>query len=113
MNIQLTFRDFPSSDAIRAYVEQRAAKALAKCDRLVSARVTLAAPHKHHKHGHSFRVAIDVVLPGHEIVVSPRDGAEGHADLYAAIDDAFDDVVRQLHDRADERRSETRARAAE
>jgi ribosome-associated translation inhibitor RaiA len=65
--------------------------------------VTLAHPHHHQQHGSSYRVTIDVVLPRDHVVVSPRDGASGHVDLYAAIDDAFDDLERQLRDHAGKR----------
>jgi ribosomal subunit interface protein len=113
MNLSITFRDFPPSDAIRGYVERRAAKALAHAERLISARVTLDAPHHHHSHGHAYRVAIDIVVPGIEVVVSPRDGASGHADLYAAIDDAFDDAERQLREKTRIRRGDVKSHAAE
>jgi ribosomal subunit interface protein len=99
MTIQITFRDFEASDAVRAHVEKRAAKALAPYERVVSTRVVLARPHRHHQHGSSFKVTIDVVLPRDEVVVSSRDEAS-HADLHAAIDDAFGDLERQLHDHA-------------
>ena len=104
MNLQLTFRDFEPSDAIRAHVENRATKALGPShERAVSMRVVLSRPHHHHQHGSAFRVAIDVVLPRDEVVVSPRDGVSGHTDLYATIDDAFDDLERQLRDHAGRR----------
>lgn len=113
MSIQLTFRDFSSSEPIRAYVEKRAAKLLAHLERVVATRVTLAAPHRHHHHGHAYRVSIEVLLPGREIVISPRDGASGHADLYAAIDDAFEDAERQLREHGRMRRGEMKSLAAE
>lgn len=113
MPIQLTFRDFPPSDAIRAYVEKRADKVLERYRPIIIAlKVVLDSPHHHHQHGSSFRVRIDIVTPGSELVVSPRDGAEGHTDLYAAIDDAFDDVERRLREQARIRREELRAREA-
>jgi ribosomal subunit interface protein len=105
MKLQLTFRDFPPSDAIRGHVEKRTNKLLARCEgALIGAKVTLAAPHRHHEHGHSYRVTIEIALRGFHIVVSPRDGAAGHTDLYAAIDDAFDDAERQLREHARPRR---------
>lgn len=108
MTIQLTFRDFPPSDSIREAVERRAEKLLARATNAVTARVTLSAPHHHHHHGHAYRVAIDLVMPGEEIVVSPRDGAPGHENLYAAIDDAFADAERQLREHAHARRNACR-----
>jgi ribosomal subunit interface protein len=98
MSTQITFRDFPPSDAVREHVERRASKILARAERVVSLRVTLSAPHRHQHHGGAYRVAIDLALPGHEIVISPRDGTPGHTDLHAAVDDAFDDADRRLRD---------------
>jgi ribosomal subunit interface protein len=101
MDIHLTFRDFEPSDAVRFHVEKRAARALAPYDRVVATRVILARPH--HQRGSAFRVTIDVVLPRDEVVVSQRDAATGHTDLHAAIDDAFDDLERQLREHAGKR----------
>ena len=99
MNVQITFRDFPPSEAIRQHVEKRAQKLERSGKGIVSSRVTVAAPHRHHKHGRAYRVSIDVVFRAFEVVVSPRDGVPGHTDLHAAIDDAFDDAERQLRER--------------
>jgi ribosomal subunit interface protein len=111
MNLQITFRDFDSSDSIRAYVEKRAAKLLAHSDRVVALKVALESPHRHHPHGHSYRVRIEIVVPGSDIVVTPRhhEGADGHADLYAAIDEAFDAAGDRLRDHAQIRRGEVKS----
>ena len=45
MTLQLTFRDFPPTDAVRAYVEKRASKLLARAEGATATRVTLSAPH--------------------------------------------------------------------
>jgi ribosomal subunit interface protein len=100
MNLQLTFRDFPASEAIRTHVQKHADKLLAHADRTVALKVALESPHHHHQHGNSYRVRIEIVVPGSEIVISPRDGDRGHADLYAAIDDAFGDAERRLREHA-------------
>jgi ribosomal subunit interface protein len=113
MTIQMTFRDFPPTDAIRSHVEKHAAKLLERVDNVVSAHVTLSMPHRHHQHGNAFHVTINVVLPGDEILVCARDEAEGHVDLYVAINDAFDDAARQMREHARIRRADARAQAAE
>jgi ribosomal subunit interface protein len=104
MNIQLTFRGFPPSEAVRHHVEDRAAKLLGHDDAVISLRVALEAPHHHHHHGHAYRVRIEVMVPGADIVISPRDGAQGHTDLHAAIDDAFIAAGRRLREHARIRR---------
>jgi ribosomal subunit interface protein len=112
MPLQITFRDFPPSDAIREYVERRSDKLLGRYPSTIACKVALEAPHHHHHHGHAYRVRIDIVMPGIELVVAPRDGEPGHADLYAAIDDAFDGAERRLHERARIRRGEVKAHEA-
>jgi ribosomal subunit interface protein len=111
MTTQITFRDFPPSNAVREHVEKRASKIRARWS-LLSLKVTLSAPHRHHQHGNAYRVCIDMTLPGREIAISPRDGVEGHGDLYATIDDAFDDAARRLREHTRMRHEHTRARAA-
>ena len=112
MTIQITFRDFPPSDSIRAYVEKRAGKLLARYEPIIALKVALEAPHHHQQHGSPYRVRIDIVTAGSEIVVAPRDGGGRHADLYAAIDEAFDDAVRRLRDYTQIRRRETKTHEA-
>ena len=65
-------------------------------DRIMSCRVVVEAPHKHHHQGKQFNVRIDIGVPGSEIVVN-----RGHAeDVYVALRDAFDAAKRQLEEYA-------------
>lgn len=111
MNIQITFRDFPTSEFVRTHVENRAAKLLAHADRVTSMKVALEAPHHHQTHGHAYRVRIEIVVPGGELVVTSRDGEESHSDLYVAIDDAFLVAERRLRERVQIRRGEVKTHA--
>jgi cold shock CspA family protein len=69
--------------------------------RIMSCRVVVDAPHRHHKVGNFYQIRIDLKLPGAEIAVR-RDPAERveHRDIDMAIRDAFDEARRQLEDRA-------------
>lgn len=98
--LEIHFHNTAKSDAVEAAIRERAAKLEKFADRIVSCRVTVDAPHKHHRQGKLFRVSVDVHIPGGHIVVS-RDPAEHHAheDVYVAIRDAFDATRRQLQDR--------------
>jgi ribosomal subunit interface protein len=107
--IQLTFRDIAPSPAITEYVEKRARKIEAHHTRITSCHVVLAAPHRSHLHGRRYHVRVDVLVPGSELVASKGENDEGHTDLYAAIDDAFDDAQRLLREHA-RRQRETHAR---
>jgi ribosomal subunit interface protein len=111
MNIQLTFRGFPPSDAIRFHVEERATKLREHDARIVALKVALEAPHRHHHHGHAYRVRIELIVPGSDLVISPRDGAEGHTNLHVAIDDAFTDAERRLREHLRVRRGNVKAKA--
>jgi cold shock CspA family protein len=97
--IQVTFRDMEPSTAIADQVRARASKLDTFFDRIMSCRVVVEAPHRHHQHGKRFHVRIDLTVPGDELVVG-RDPAEklAHEDPYACIDDAFDDAQRVLQD---------------
>lgn len=109
--LQITFRGFPESDAIKAYIETKAAKLDTFFDRIMGCRVVVDAPHQHRRHGRTFRVHIDVTVPGAEVVVG-REPAEDlqHRDIYAAIDAAFDDAGRLLQDVARVRRGDVKER---
>jgi ribosomal subunit interface protein len=98
--LEIHFHNTARSDAVEAEIRERAAKLEKFADRIVSCRVTVNAPHKHHRQGKLFRVSVDVHIPGGHIVVS-RDPAEHHAheDVFVAIRDAFDATRRQLQDR--------------
>ena len=80
---------------------------------IVSCRVAVEAPHKHHRHGRLFHVRVDVRLPGSEIVVN-RDPPEDHAheDVYVAIRDAFKAARRQLQDTVAKRRGDVKTHEA-
>lgn len=93
--VQVTFRDIPSSNALSAHVEKRAAKLDTFFDRIHKCHVVVGAPHRHHLKGQKYHCRIDLHLPGKELVVSknPDDAKE---DAYAAIDDAFADAERAL-----------------
>jgi cold shock CspA family protein/ribosome-associated translation inhibitor RaiA len=72
--------------------------------------VTVEAPHKHHRQGKLYRVAVDVRLPGGEVVAS-RDPSAHHAheDVYVSLRDAFKAVRRQLQDYVRVRRGKVKA----
>jgi ribosomal subunit interface protein len=95
--LQITFRGFDSSESITDRITQKVQKLEQRCGRITSCRVVLDAPHQHHHKGKTFRVSIELSLPGAEITVN-RDGGQDHAheDVYVAIRDAFDAASRQL-----------------
>lgn len=97
--LEIYFHNTAKSDTIESIVRERAQRLERFADNIVSCRVTIDAPHKHHRHGKLFRVSVDVHLPGGHVVVS-RDPSEHHAheDVAVAIRDAFDAARRRLQD---------------
>jgi ribosomal subunit interface protein len=93
---QITIRDIPHSDALETHIRDKVNKLDEFFDRIMSCRVVVEMPHKHHHQGKHFNVRLDIGVPGSELVVN-RDHAE---DVYIALRDAFDAAKRQLEDYA-------------
>lgn len=97
--IQVTFRGIPPSDAIDAYVRDRAAKLETFSTRITGCRVAVESPHQHQQTGRPYHVHIDLTVPGAELVVNhaPEEDPVTQ-DAYSAIDQAFDQMSRRLQD---------------
>jgi cold shock CspA family protein len=131
--LDITFRDMPPSDAVEAAIREKAAKLEDFYSGIISCRVIVEEPHRHHHRGRLFHVRIDLTLPGAEIVVKHEPkrvevktpGVEGtpegvpsetnepskyaaHEDIYVAIRDAFDAARRRLQDHARRERGATK-----
>src|SRR5450759_1707021 len=105
--LQITIRDMEHSDALETHIRDKADKLNEFFDRIMSCRVVVEMPHKHHQQGKQFNVRIDIGVPGSEIVVN-RDHAE---DVYVALRDAFDAAKRQLEDYARKIRGDIKTHA--
>lgn len=68
--VQITYGAVNQSDALDALIEKEAAKLLRFFDRIVSCRVLIDKPHRHHLRGAPLYVRIEVGVPGEELVVS-------------------------------------------
>jgi ribosomal subunit interface protein len=97
--LHVTFRGFPSSEAIEARISGRVGKLERLCERITSCRVVIESPHHHQQKGNTYRVSIDLTVPDGEIVVGRHNGRNhAHEDVYVAIRDAFDALERKLQD---------------
>lgn len=107
--LQITFKGFPSSEAVESKERERALKLEHLFGRITSCRVVIEAPHQHHRKGKLFTVSIDLTVPKGEIVAN-RDAGQNHAheDVYVAIRDAFDAVGRKLQDCVRRRRGDVK-----
>lgn len=111
MNIplQVTFRNMDPSEFVEARIREKVENLKKFSKDIMSCRVIVEAPHKHHHKGNIYTVKIDITLPGNEIIAdrSPKlDHA--HEDVYVAIRDAFNAVRRQLEDHARLRRNKVK-----
>ena len=97
--LQIAFHNTRPSQAIEDKIRELADGLDACYDRIVSCRVVVDVPHRHHKEGNLYQVRIDLKVPGGELVVKcdPGDRAEVR-DLEVILNDAFDDARRQLDD---------------
>jgi ribosomal subunit interface protein len=94
--LQITIRDIEQSEALETNIREKAQKLDEFFKHIMSCRVVVEMPHKHHNQGKQFNVRIDIGVPGNEIVVN-RDHSE---DVYIALRDAFSAAKRQLEDYA-------------
>jgi ribosomal subunit interface protein len=106
--LQVTFHGFSPSGAIADYVGKRAGKLDTFFDRIMSCRIAIEAPHRHKHEGRRYRVRIGLGVPRDEIVVSRDVGGRAGEDVYAAIDEAFDEAQRRLEDYARLRRGDVK-----
>lgn len=110
--LQIVFHNMEPSAAVEANIRDRVSKLERFCDKITSLRVTVEAPHRHHHKGNIYHIAVDIVVPDAEIVVS-RNPHENHAheDVYVAIRDAFNSARRRLEDYEARRRGKVKNHA--
>lgn len=107
--LQITFHNIQNSEAVETYVRDKAQKLNEFFADIVSCRVVIEMPHKHHNQGKQFNVRIDLGVPGNEIVVN----RDHHEEIYIALRDAFDATKRQLEDYVHHLRNEVKNHAPE
>lgn len=106
--LQITIRDMEHSEALETRIREKMNKLEEFFKHIMSCRVVVEVPHKHHNQGKNFNVRIDITVPGNEIVVN-RDHAE---DVYVALRDAFSAAKRQLEDYARKVRGDVKTHEA-
>lgn len=97
--IQISFHNTDPLPGVEKVIGERAARLDRYCDYVMSCRVVIDMPHKHHRTGNLYQIRLDITVPGDEIAIS-REASEHQAakDLTAVITDAFDAADRQLED---------------
>ncbi len=105
--LQITYRDMDASDGLDGEIRKRAQQLDKHSDRITRCRVIIEAPSQHHRQG-SYKVRIELSVPGQELVANRDSGdhTHEHSDAYAAVRDAFAAIERELRTYADRRLSE-------
>lgn len=97
--LQITYHQLEPSEALSAHIREEAAKLEEFYDGIIGCHVAVEMPHRRHRTGRHYRVRVDLIVPGEEIVVG-RDPPEHfqHTDPYLAVNESFDAAQRQLQD---------------
>lgn len=106
---QVSFHNTDPLPGVEDVVRERAARLDRYCDHVMSCRVVVDVPHRHHHTGNLYQVRLDVKVPGDEIAVTreapEHESAKG---LPAAIKDAFDAADRLLEEYVRRRRQDVK-----
>jgi ribosome-associated translation inhibitor RaiA len=110
--LRISFHQLPPSPALEADVRARVDELEEVFERIVSCRVAIECPHRHHHQGQLYRVRVELDVPGDRIVVgrSPDRDAT-HEDPYVAVRDAFHAARRRLAEHAHRLRGDVKAHA--
>ena len=107
--LQITFHNMNPEPNIEAVIRSEAEGLDEFHSHIMSCRVVVDVPHRHHQKGNLYQVRLDVTIPGNDIAVT-REAPE-HSDatiLTAAIRDAFDAAGRLLEDAVRRRRQDVK-----
>lgn len=106
---QISFRDIEPSDAIRDKILERIERLERYSDEIIGCQVVVETPHRHKNKGKLYQVAIDLTVPGNEIIADRHpDEHQSHEDIYVALNEAFEAAERQIKDWAEQRRGEVK-----
>jgi ribosomal subunit interface protein len=107
--IQITFRSVDPSPAVEDYVRRRAAKLETFSNRITRCHVTIEALSGRHDHSQPYRVRVELKMPGAELVVGDHSKTRPVTqDVYAVIDDTFDDAGRVVQEHVQRTRRDTK-----
>ncbi|EKD77671.1 MAG: ribosomal subunit interface protein domain/'cold-shock' DNA-binding protein [uncultured bacterium] len=92
--VQITFRDFPHSDAVNTHLHEKIDHLQKFCHNIVACHVVLELSSKNRHQGNLHNTRITLTVPGKELVSTHNE----NEDLYLSIRNAFDDMTRQLEE---------------
>lgn len=106
--LQITFRNFPPSEAVETRIRAKAAKLEEFHPHIMSCHVVVEELDRHHHQGKQFTVRLDIRVPRRTLIVD----RDHHEDLYVALRDAFNAAGRKLADAARTQRGEVKVHEA-
>jgi cold shock CspA family protein len=108
--IEIDFKGFEGSEAQKTAILQHLAEVERRFGGIISGRIAVKAPDKHHRKGAPFEISIRLKLPaGREVDVSRTPSVdERYANFNFALGDAFRRAERQLHDAVERMQGETK-----
>jgi ribosome-associated translation inhibitor RaiA len=109
--VRVTFRNLSVSEAVERACREEAEKLERYHPRITGCHVAVSQPHKRHRKGNPYRFAIEITIPGGDLVAS-RDPSQraGHVAWRVALRDAFDTARRLLEDRSRRMRGDVKTR---
>jgi cold shock CspA family protein len=111
--LQIAFHNLSPSAEIEAKIRAEAERLDDFHDRIMSCRVVVDVPHRHHQAGNFYQVRIDLKVPGEELAVRREPSEQiDHRHPELAIRDAFDEARRQLEDYARRQRGQIKVHAS-
>lgn len=110
-NVQITFLGMERSTAVEAQVQRWVDRLGRTSDRLLRCEAWIEKPHRHNRKGNTFRVRVELAVPGKTIVVSDTGLDHTHENAFVAVADAFRAARRQLHDHSEVERGAVKLHA--
>ena len=109
---QITFLGMERSLAVEAHVQRWVDRLSRMFGRLLRCDAWIEQPHRHNRKGQTFRVRVELAVPGATLVVSHDTGLDhAHEDVYVAISDAFRAARRQLQSHTTMQRGDVKLHA--
>jgi ribosome-associated translation inhibitor RaiA len=100
------------SPTVEAQVERWLDRLQRSFGRLLRCDAWIEQPHHHNRRGNTFRVRVELAVPGTTLVVSRDTGFDhSHKNVYVAISDAFRAARRQLRTHASLQRGDIKLHA--
>lgn len=109
LSVDISFHNMMASDALRASIEEHAARLEAFADDILFCHVVVEPTERRHHQGNRYRVHVHLALSGGTIDAGKTpDDDHSHEDAYVAVRDAFDSARRQLEDFVRRRRGDVK-----